>query len=54
MERKDPREVDVDDIDDPRTYDEIECENLDLKEQLLHQMLTAEQYLAVAHVWLAN
>lgn len=34
--RKDKRAIDRDDIEDPRTLEEIEQENLDLKEQLLH------------------
>ena len=40
--RKDLRAADINDIDDPRTLDEIEEENIELKEQYVHQMVTAE------------
>ena len=36
VERKDLRAIDPDDIDDPRTLNDIEQENLDLKEQMIH------------------
>ena len=54
VERKDLRAIDPDDIDDPRTLDDIEQENLDLKEQMIHQMMTLEQYLSVAYLWHAE
>ena len=39
-------------MEDPRSYDDLEKENIDLKEQMIHQVLTLEQYLQVANVWL--
>ena len=45
MQRRDPRAVDEDLIEDPRKLNDIEQENVDLKEQLIHQMMTLEQYL---------
>ena len=45
VQRKDPRAVDEDLIEDPRKLNDIEQENVDLKEQLIHQMMTLEQYL---------
>ena len=42
MQRKDPRAVDEDLIEDPRKLNDIEQENVDLKEQLIHQMMTLE------------
>ncbi len=54
VERKDLRAIDPDDIEDPRTLADIEQENLDLKEQMIHQMMTLEQYLSVAHLWYAD
>ena len=40
-----------DEIDDPRHLTDIEKENMDLKEQMIHQMMTLEQYLSVAYMW---
>ena len=54
VERKDLRAIDPDDMNDPRTLDDIEQENLDLKEQMIHQMMTLEQYLSVAYLWHAE
>lgn len=54
VERKDKRYVDPDEIEDPRSLTDIEKENLDLKEQMIHMMMTVEQYLAVAYVWQAE
>lgn len=55
MQRKDWRAVDEDElVDDPRTLDEIEQENLDLKEMLAHQMVTLESYYNVALLWHAE
>lgn len=52
--RRDRRQADPDEIEDPRSLDDIERENLDLKEQTIHMMMTMEQYLAVALVWQAE
>ena len=41
-------------ISDPRSLLDIEQENVDLKEQLIHQMMTLEQYLQVAQMWYAE
>ena len=46
--RRDHRAVDTKEIEDPRALYEIEQENLDLKEQFIHQMMTMEQYFQVA------
>jgi len=54
VERRDPRAVNEDEIDDPRTLADIQQENIDLKEQTLQQMLVLEQYLHVAHLWLEH
>ena len=55
MERKTRREildlVDENEMEDPRSLGDVEQENLDLKEQMIHMMMTVEQYLAVACVW---
>ena len=39
-------------IEDPRTLKDIEQENTVLKEQLATQLLSVEQYLGVANLWL--
>jgi len=54
VERRDPRAIDLDELDDPRTLKDIEQENIELKEQTIHQMLTLEQYLQVAYLWQAE
>lgn len=43
-----------DEIEDPRTLNDLEKENIDLKEEMIHQMMTLEQYLGVANMWLAE
>lgn len=43
-----------DDPEDPRTLNDLEKENIDLKEEMIHQMMTLEQYLGVANMWLAD
>ena len=45
------RAIDPDEIEDPRSLNEIEQENLDLKEQFVHSMLTLEEYMNVAELW---
>ena len=35
---------------DPRNIGDLEEENIDLKQQLIHAMLTLEQYLSVAYI----
>ena len=40
------------DIEDPRTLQDVEQENMELKEQLATQLLSVEQYLGVAQLWL--
>ena len=45
-------EYQSDDPEDPRTLNDLEKENIDLKEQMIHQMMTLEQYLSVAGMWL--
>jgi len=47
VERRDMRAIDPDELDDPRTLDDIEQENMELKEMYLHQMMTLESYLNV-------
>ena len=58
MERKTRREildlVDENEMEDPRSLGDVEQENLDLKEQMIHMMMTVEQYMAVACVWQAE
>lgn len=54
VKRKNMRAVDPKDIDDPRTLGDIERENMDLKEQFLHQMMTLESYMNVAYLWMAE
>jgi hypothetical protein len=41
-------------LDDPRTITDLERENIALKEQMIHQMVTLEQYLSIAYVWYKN
>ena len=36
VQRRDPRAIDTNEIEDPRALSEIEQENLDLKEQFIH------------------
>lgn len=36
------------DRNDPRTFEDIEQENLQLKEQMIHQIINLEQFLSVA------
>ena len=52
----DERDADYqsDDPEDPRTLNDLEKENIDLKEQMIHQMMTLEQYLSVASMWLVE
>lgn len=38
------------DVNDPRTVEDLEKENIALKEQMIHQMVTAEQFLSIASV----
>ena len=47
VQRKDWRAggFEDDEIEDPRSLIEIEQENLEIKEQYIHQMMTLEQYL---------
>ena len=42
VKRKDVRAIDPDDIHDPRSLIDVEQENVDLKEQFIHQMMTLE------------
>lgn len=35
---------------DPRNINDLEEENINLKEQMIHAMLTLEQYLSVAYM----
>jgi hypothetical protein len=37
-------------LDDPRTVGDLERENIDLKESMINQMITMEQYLSVAYI----
>ena len=43
-----------DDPEDPRTLKDLEKENIDLKEQMIHQILTLEQYIGVANMWMVE
>ena len=54
VQRKDKRAIDPDDIHDPRSLYDVEQENIDLKEQFIHQLMTLEQYLRVAQMWYAE
>lgn len=54
VKRKNMRVVDPKEIEDPRSLEDIEKENMDLKEQFLHQMMTLESYLNVAYLWMAE
>ena len=42
----------ADEMEDPRDFEDIQKENMDLKEQMIHQMMTLEQYLNVATMWI--
>lgn len=44
-------ENEFNDLEDPRNIGDLERENIDLKEQMIHQMVTLEQYLSVAYLW---
>lgn len=47
----DDSENEFNDLEDPRNIGDLERENIDLKEQMIHQMVTLEQYLSVAYLW---
>ena len=45
---------DNNELDDPRTLNDLEQEHQDLAEQLKTQLLSVEQYLGIAKLWLID